>query len=52
MGKANKFWLSVESSGAIKAENVVLSGVNVLKKKLADLQTQLTHELNQEGLAI
>lgn len=51
-GKPRKFWLTVEASGALKAENIVLSGIAVLKKKLTDLQTKLSHELHQEGLPI
>uniref|UniRef100_A0A915BQR1 DNA-directed RNA polymerase II subunit RPB3 n=1 Tax=Parascaris univalens TaxID=6257 RepID=A0A915BQR1_PARUN len=47
MAKPNKFWFTVESSGALKAENIVLSGINVLKKKLGDLQNQLQRELLQ-----
>jgi len=51
-GKPRKFWLTVESSGALKSENIVLSGIAVLKKKLTDLQTKLSHELHQEGLPV
>jgi len=50
--RPNKFYFVVESSGALKPENVVLMGVNVLKKKLSDLQTQLSHELQNDALNI
>ena len=51
-GKPNKFYFTVEASGSLKPENIVLMGANVLKKKLSDLQTQLTHELQNDALAI
>ncbi|KAG0427610.1 hypothetical protein HPB47_025335 [Ixodes persulcatus] len=51
-GKPNKFYFNVESSGALKPETIVLSGLNVLKKKLSDLQTQLSHELPCDSLTI
>lgn len=51
-GKPNKFYFNVESSGALKPETIVLSGLNVLKKKLSDLQTQLSHEVPCDSLAI
>ncbi|CAK5075484.1 unnamed protein product [Meloidogyne enterolobii] len=41
MDKPRKFWISVESAGALKAENIILSGIQALKKKLVDLQQQL-----------
>merc|ERR1712045_920417 len=50
--KPNKFFYSVESCGSLKPENIVLMGVQVLKKKLADLQTQLQHELHNDALTI
>lgn len=51
-GKPNKFYFIVEGSGSLKPENVVMMGVNVLKKKLADLQTQLSQELQSDELTI
>ncbi len=51
-GKPNKFYLIVESAGSLKPENIVFMGVNVLKKKLSDLQTQLSHELQNDALSI
>lgn len=51
-GKPNKFFFNVESSGALRPANIVLSGLNVLKKKLSDLQTQVTQEVQSDALAI
>lgn len=42
----------VEASGSLKPENIPIMGVNVLKKKLSDLQTQLSHELQNDALTI
>ncbi|XP_070505270.1 DNA-directed RNA polymerase II subunit RPB3 [Chironomus tepperi] len=50
--KPNKFFFNVESSGALKPENIVLMGVQVLKNKLSNLQTQLSHETQTNALAI
>jgi len=46
-GKPNKFWISVESTGAMTAENIVFNGINVLKRKLGDVQHHLGVELGQ-----
>jgi len=46
-GKPNKFWISVESTGSMTAENIVFNGINVLKRKLAEVQHQLGVELGQ-----
>ncbi|KAF8793112.1 DNA-directed RNA polymerase II subunit RPB3-like [Argiope bruennichi] len=51
-GKPNKFYFNVESCGAIRPENIVLTGLQVLKKKLSDLQTQLSHEMQTDALSI
>lgn len=51
-GKPNKFFFNVESSGALRPENLVLMGLNTLKRKLSDLQTQLSHEIQHDALAI
>ena len=48
-GKPNKFYYNVEAAGSLKPENIVLMGVNILKKKLSDLQTQLSHELQDDA---
>lgn len=50
--KPNKFFLNVESSGALKPENIVMMGVKALKNKLSNLQTQLSHEPQTDALAI
>lgn len=50
--KPNKFYFNVESSGALKPENIVLMGVQVLKNKLSNLQTSLSHETQTNALAI
>jgi DNA-directed RNA polymerase II subunit RPB3 len=46
-GKPNKYWISVESTGSLKAENIVLSGILILKKKLSEIQNQLQVELQE-----
>lgn len=51
-GKPNKFYFNVESSGALKPETIVLTGLSILKKKLSDLQTQLSHEMPVDSLTI
>ncbi|XP_065088162.1 DNA-directed RNA polymerase II subunit RPB3-like [Ochlerotatus camptorhynchus] len=50
--KPNKFFFNVETSGALKPENIVMMGVQVLKNKLSNLQTQLSHEQQTDALAI
>ncbi|CAO1346924.1 unnamed protein product [Diamesa hyperborea] len=50
--KPNKFFFNVESAGALKPENIVMMGVQVLKNKLSNLQTQLSHETQTNALAI
>ncbi|KAH7728390.1 RNA polymerase Rpb3/Rpb11 dimerization domain-containing protein [Aphelenchoides avenae] len=47
--KPNKYWISVESTGSLKAENIVTTGVAMLKKKLTDIQTQLQNEVQETG---
>ncbi|EPB70226.1 RNA polymerase Rpb3/Rpb11 dimerization domain protein [Ancylostoma ceylanicum] len=37
-GKPNKFWFTIEATGALRADRIVYSGVAILKKKLTDLQ--------------
>lgn len=51
-GTPNKFYFTVESSGALKPETIVLTGLQVLRQKLSDLQLQLQHEMSQEALTI
>lgn len=50
--KPNKFYFNVESVGALRPENIVMMGVAVLKNKLSNLQTQLSHELQSDALTI
>lgn len=52
LAKANKFFVNVESCGSLKPENIMFSALSVLKKKLSDLQTQLSHEIQNDVLAI
>ncbi|OXA64739.1 DNA-directed RNA polymerase II subunit RPB3 [Folsomia candida] len=49
--KANKFFYNVEASGALKPDNIVLMGISALKKKLSDLQTQLSTEMHGDIIA-
>nr|CAG4637903.1 EOG090X0989 [Chydorus sphaericus] len=51
-GKPNKFFVNVETCGSLRPENIVLMGINILKKKLSDLQTQLSQEVASDALAI
>lgn len=48
--KPNKFYLNVESSGALRPDSIVLMGIAALKKKLSDLQMQLTSEIHGEPI--
>lgn len=48
-GKPHKFYFGVESVGSLKSTEIVLSGIHVLKQKLADIQTQLQRELLNQG---
>lgn len=50
-GKPNRFYFTVESTGALKPTTLVKSGLKVLKNKLSDLLTHLTHEVT-DGLTI
>ena len=51
-GKPNKFFYNVEACGSLKPETIVLTGLNVFKKKLSDLQTLLSHEIQSDVLTI
>ena len=51
-GKPNKYFFNVESCGSLKPESIVFTALAVLKKKLSDLQTQLSHEIQSDVLAI
>ena len=52
VGKPRKYYFNIESCGSLKPENIALSGLSVLKKKLSDLQTQLSQEIQNDALAI
>lgn len=51
-GQPNKFFYNVESCGSLKPENIVFTALAVLKRKLSDLQTQLSLEIQSDVLAI
>lgn len=51
-GKPNKFFFNVETCGSLKPENIVMMGLASLKKKLSDLQTHLSHEMQSDALTI
>ncbi|XP_041375269.1 LOW QUALITY PROTEIN: DNA-directed RNA polymerase II subunit RPB3-like [Gigantopelta aegis] len=51
-GKPNKFFVNIETSGSLKPEGIVFSALSVIKKKLSDLQTQLSQEIAQDALTI
>jgi hypothetical protein len=36
--------MTVEATGTLKAEEIILSGINSLKQKLVDIQAQLEAE--------
>uniref|UniRef100_A0A3Q4GP50 DNA-directed RNA polymerase II subunit RPB3 n=1 Tax=Neolamprologus brichardi TaxID=32507 RepID=A0A3Q4GP50_NEOBR len=46
------FYYNVESCGSLRPETIVMSALAVLKKKLSDLQTQLSHEIQNDVLII
>jgi DNA-directed RNA polymerase II subunit RPB3 len=46
-----KFWFGIQSAGQLKAENIVLSGIEALKKKLRDIQNHLHTEFANENTA-
>ena len=47
-----RFFYNVESCGSLRPETIVMSALAVLKKKLSDLQTQLSHEIQSDVLTI
>jgi len=51
-GKPNKYYFNVESCGSLRPENIVLMGIAGLKKKLSDLLTMLSQEVQNDALAI
>jgi len=46
------FYFNVESCGSLKPENIVMTSLTVFKKKLSDLQTQLSQEIQSDVLTI
>lgn len=50
--RPNKFFFNIETCGSLKPENVVFSALAQLKRKLSDLQTQLSQEIQGDVLAI
>lgn len=48
----HRFYYNVESCGSLRPETIVMSALAVLKKKLSDLQTQLSHEIQNDVLTI
>lgn len=48
----DKYFYNVESCGSLRPETIIMSGLAVLKKKLSDLQTQHSHEVAADVLAI
>jgi len=48
-GMPNKFYYNIEAVGSLKPEAILFSCLSGLKKKLSDLQTQLSHEINHEN---
>lgn len=50
--KPNKFFYTVESSGSLKPENIVMLGTQALKNKLLNLQNQLCNEVESDVLTI
>lgn len=52
MGNPNKFFINVESIGAMRPETIVLSAIAQIKNKLSVIQTQLSHEIQQDNLTI
>ncbi|KAK7114644.1 DNA-directed RNA polymerase II subunit RPB3-like [Littorina saxatilis] len=52
IGRPNKFYYNVETCGSLKPENILFTALSVLKKKLSDLQTQLSLEIQNDHLAI
>ena len=51
-GKPDLFYYNIETCGSLKPENIVMMGLNVLKRKLSDLQMQHSHEIAADELAI
>lgn len=50
--KPKKYYFNVESCGSLKPETIVVTAINTLKRKLGDLQTQLSNEIERDALTI
>jgi len=46
------FYFNVESCGSLKPESIVMTALTVFKRKLSDLQTQLSQEIQSDVLTI
>ncbi|XP_064611066.1 DNA-directed RNA polymerase II subunit RPB3-like [Liolophura sinensis] len=51
-GQPQKFYYNIEACGSLRPENIMYSCLSILKKKLSDLQTQLSHEIRSDVLTI
>merc|ERR1711990_630031 len=51
-GVPSKFYFNIESYGFMKAESIVIKGIQVLKNKLSDLQTHHQREWHNDALEI
>ena len=51
-GKPKKFFFNLEACGSLKPDSIVLTAIATLKKKLSDLQTQLSNEIERDALTI
>ena len=51
-GVPSKFYFNIESYGFMKAESIVIKGIQVLKQKLSDLQTHHQREITNDALEI
>lgn len=52
LGKPEKFWVTVEACGNLRAENIIRSGSMILRKKLENLVNCLVQETAADALAI
>jgi len=52
LGIPNKFFMNVESVGCLKPDTIVMTSIATIKKKLSDLQTQLSQEIQADHLTI
>jgi uncharacterized protein YprB with RNaseH-like and TPR domain len=55
MGVADRFYFSLETTGTLAPENIILSGIRVLKDKLTTVQTALMdvqNDVQNEALVI